>query len=149
MLLSRNIVKSVFKNAEFVLPRVQYFHSTAPKFGIEEFYDQNVKDNETLITGREWTVPDLRRKSYDDLHKLWYVLYKERNLLLTMREAIRRAQRPITSAEESRYIKVKRSMAGIKIVIKERKKIEMKIDPPPEGYNKTPGRRTRIFPLSE
>jgi len=58
------------------------------------------------------------------LHKLWFVLYKERNLLLTAKQKLRRNQRPVTGAEEFRYIKVKRSMAGIKHVLKERKKID-------------------------
>jgi hypothetical protein len=80
---------------------------------------------------------------------LWWVLYKERNLLLTARERARRASRPYGPDEESRYLKVKRSMAGIKHVINERKDIDMKLNPPEEGHNKTPGRRTRIFPKPE
>lgn len=76
---------------------------------------------------------------------MWYVLYKERNVLLTHKEKVRRAQRPYTTEEESRYQKVKRSMAGIKFVINERKDIEMKLNPPAPDHNKTPGRRTPIF----
>lgn len=68
-------------------------------------------------------------QSFDDLHKLWFVLYKERNLLLTDKEKTRRAQRPVTGIEESRYLKVKRSMGAIKFVMNERKKIDSIVNP--------------------
>jgi large subunit ribosomal protein L47 len=63
-------------------------------------------------------------QSFDDLHKLWYVLYKERNVLLTSRLKIKRNQNITTTQDENRYIKVKRSMAAIKLVLDERKKID-------------------------
>lgn len=100
------------------------FHSSGGAVrGFEEFYDVTKGPNDVVASGRAWTVSDLRRKDFDDLHKLWWVLYKERNLLLTLKEKVRRTQRPYTAAEEARYTKVKRSMAAIKHVMSERRKI--------------------------
>ena len=101
-----------------------YSSSRGARMGFEEFFDVKPKPGEMLVTGRAWTVADLRRKSFDDLHKLWFILYKERNLLLSEREKTRRSLRPVTKPDENRYIKVKRSMAGIKVVLGERKRIE-------------------------
>jgi large subunit ribosomal protein L47 len=36
-------------------------------------------------SGRSWTVQELRRKSWDDLHCLWWKCIKERNRLATER----------------------------------------------------------------
>ena len=89
--------------------------------GIDDFMESANEDGTPFAAGRAWTAPELRRKSFDDLHKLWYVLYKERNLLLSLRERSRGADRALARNEENRYRSVKKSMAGIKLVLKERR----------------------------
>lgn len=69
-------------------------------------------------TGRAWRIDELRIKSNEDLHRLWYVLVKERNMLMTMEEAAKEAIENMPSPE--RIDKVEESMKNIEEVILER-----------------------------
>jgi large subunit ribosomal protein L47 len=88
---------------------------------LEQFRDPVSRDKRfSELVGRGWSVTELRRKNFDDLHKLWYVLYKERNMLLT--EAYISNQNGAYFPQPERRQKVKKSMAAIKVVLGERKR---------------------------
>lgn len=70
--------------------------------------------------GRSWHARELRRKSFDDLHRLWLVLYKERNMLLTEQQLSRR--HTLVFPHSDRLPKVQKSMGAIKQVLGERKR---------------------------
>ncbi|CAN0025373.1 unnamed protein product [Ectocarpus sp. 12 AP-2014] len=94
-----------------------------PMRGLEEFRDPEVvKAGDVPIVGRSWTVPELRRKSFEDLHKLWFVLYKEKNMLMSQVLLSRRSKVPIPAGD--RRQKVKRSMKAIKVVVGERQRVK-------------------------
>jgi len=89
-------------------------------FSLDEFRDPVSRETRAAQpVGRSWSVTELRRKSYEDLHKLWYVLYKERNMLLTEQQLSRRRQ--ILFPQPERFRKVQKSMGAIKHVLGERK----------------------------
>lgn len=84
-----------------------------------EFFD--IKKNwgeDSVKTGRPWRVEELRIKSNTDLHKLWYVLLKERNMLLTMQDEYHKQSELFPNPE--RIDKVEESMENIMQVVKER-----------------------------
>ena len=71
-----------------------------------------------VIAGREWKAVDLRRKSWDDLHRLWFVLLKERNRLQSEKLAYAQVRRGMP--DPARLMKVRKSMNRIKQVMAQR-----------------------------
>ena len=76
------------------------FSTSQSQFSLMEFFDDEKNWTEPKVThGRPWHVGDLRLKSNVQLHKLWYVLHKERNMLLTMEAAFKNESQPFPSPE--------------------------------------------------
>ncbi|KAH0690464.1 hypothetical protein KY289_017822 [Solanum tuberosum] len=57
---------------------------------LEQFFevDRTPEDDKPIVYGRGWKASELRLKSWDDLQKLWYVLLKEKNMLMTQRQML-------------------------------------------------------------
>eukprot|EP00252_Welwitschia_mirabilis_P003062 TRINITY_DN13137_c0_g1_i2.p1 TRINITY_DN13137_c0_g1~~TRINITY_DN13137_c0_g1_i2.p1 ORF type:complete len:150 (+),score=33.84 TRINITY_DN13137_c0_g1_i2:310-759(+) len=85
---------------------------------LEEFFEAERNPNEKVIYGRGWLASELRLKSWDDLHKLWYVLLKEKNMLMSQRQMFN--SRNLKFPNPGRLIKVRKSMCRLKHVLTER-----------------------------
>lgn len=95
------------------------FHITSTQLNLMQFFDDNKAWGENEVKhGRAWTKEELRIKSSSDLHKLWYILLKERNMLMTMEHEYKRLNRLFMSPE--RADKVQISMNNLEEIIKER-----------------------------
>ena len=94
--------------------------STPVQFGLEEFLDLGAPEpgSDTPTYGRSWSAAELRLKSNEDLQKLWYVLLKERNMLMTEHAAAKSQGARMRDPVRRRL--VRKSMARIKVVLGER-----------------------------
>ena len=72
-------------------------------------------------TGRSWRPEELRLKSHDDLHKLWYVLLKEKNKLKS--DCLLSTQLGQMFYGYSDLLKVRLSMSRLLTIVNERKKL--------------------------
>ncbi|XP_058494386.1 39S ribosomal protein L47, mitochondrial [Solea solea] len=101
------------------LSQYRALHTTISRRGLEEFFDLPENWGETNVkSGAPWTAKHLRTKSNEDLHKLWYVLLKERNMLLTIQQEAKRQRVQMPSPERLR--KIERSMIRLETVVTER-----------------------------
>jgi len=99
--------------------RCQKFHTTCIKRSLDEFFDDPKNFGaDSVKVGRQWLKDELRIKSNEDLHKLWYILLKERNMLLTMEHNYK--EEVLAMPNQERIDKVEESMDNLETVVRER-----------------------------
>ncbi|KAI8848688.1 mitochondrial 39-S ribosomal protein L47 (MRP-L47)-domain-containing protein [Chytridium lagenaria] len=90
--------------------------------GLLDFFDSEKgwswRENEKP-TGRAWTAAELRGKSFEDLHRLWWVCLKEINLLESQRLEAFRFRRKFP--HDDRVKQVRLTMRRVKVVLWERR----------------------------
>ncbi|KAI0161687.1 MRP-L47-domain-containing protein [Hypoxylon sp. FL1284] len=116
-----NIDKSEIPKPADYKPKVE----VDPNHGLWEFF--YAKDKLLLTPtedgehGRAWTVEELRQKSWEDLHKLWWVCVKEQNRIATARKEKERLKLLIGQDETyERILEVRTTMKRIKHALTER-----------------------------
>lgn len=93
--------------------------------GLWQFFGEDRKlltpPEEDSLHGRAWTVQELRQKSWEDLHRLWWVCVKERNRLATEAYERKRIEAGYGEYEaEARDKEIKLTMRAIKHTLTER-----------------------------
>ncbi|KAL7034581.1 hypothetical protein ACKWTF_008015 [Chironomus riparius] len=125
-LLNRSIFNnSLYNGIKYCVTR--NIHLSQPAHDINEdvnnklmeFFDVPKNWNENEVKhGRSWNLAELRIKSNSDLHKIWFILLKELNMLKTMEHEYKREWKWWASPE--RIDKVQDSMKNIETVVRER-----------------------------
>lgn len=111
--------------------------------GLMEFFDSPENWGQTAVkVGRSWKIDELRLKSNSDLHKLWFVLYKEKNMLLTMQEQC--FDNGYAMPNPERIEKVEESMENLENVVKERNRAYFQL----EVGEKSTAEQPRVFRLN-
>ncbi|GMS96179.1 hypothetical protein PENTCL1PPCAC_18354, partial [Pristionchus entomophagus] len=98
---------------------------------MQNFFDDETNFNQQELRpkkrpGRSWTADELRLKSNTDLHKLWFVCLKERNMLLTMKRAFVAQAKSMPNPE--RLDRVDETMEAIKEVVDERDEAVLRLE---------------------
>ena len=70
-------------------------------------------------TSRAWSIPELRRKSFEDLHSLWYTCLKERNILARENHLLKNAAKNNRNDYEDISEKIRTTMWRIRHVLSE------------------------------
>ncbi|KAF9649958.1 MRP-L47-domain-containing protein [Thelephora ganbajun] len=98
------------------------FRKKVGKDGMQSYETLEANDSVTDYSGRAWAAAELRRKSFKDLHTLWYLVLRERNLLQTQLLETKRlgALLDLTPIRQHMF-RCRKTMARIKYVINERR----------------------------
>lgn len=118
-------------------------HLSCVRRDLSEFFDakENFGASEVKV-GRSWRAEELRIKGNGDLHCLWFVLLKERNMLLTMQEECKRQSELFPNPE--RVEKVAESMEQLEAVVRERNRAFNQLEVGGDGERPTQLKRNAI-----
>lgn len=106
---------------------IRNIHTSVTCSDVMEFFDKSEYWGALKVrVGRSWLKEELRLKSNEDLHKLWFVLLKERNMLLTMQTAYKEANEHMPN--EERVDKVEISMENLEEVVRERNRAYFELE---------------------
>ncbi|KAK7956824.1 mitochondrial 54S ribosomal protein uL29m [Apiospora aurea] len=99
--------------------------TTDPNHGLWDFFYAKDKalptPEEDSQHGRAWTVEELRHKSWEDLHALWWVCVKERNRIATATRERQRLKLVVGEDEsKTRNYEIWKTMKAIKHTLTER-----------------------------
>ncbi|KAI0413596.1 mitochondrial 39-S ribosomal protein L47 (MRP-L47)-domain-containing protein [Xylaria grammica] len=116
-----NIDKSETPKPADYKPEIQ----VDPNHGLYDFFYAKDKlmltPEESAEHGRAWTVEELRHKSWEDLHKLWWVCVKEQNRIATAHKESGRLDFVDGKEEaDARMGEVRRTMSRIRHALTER-----------------------------
>jgi len=99
-----------------------FFRKKVDKDGNPTYETLEPQNAATDYSGRAWTAAELRRKSFKDLHTLWYVVLREQNLLATQLHELGRVGGIVdTTSLKQHKLRCRKTMARIKYVINERR----------------------------
>ncbi|CAI2299467.1 unnamed protein product [Caenorhabditis sp. 36 PRJEB53466] len=129
-----NLVSSALRSQNVAATR---FSSAMKQFFDDEANFGKAELRPKYRPGRSWTEDELRLKSNSDLHKLWYVCLKERNMLITMKKAHISRARNLPNPE--RIDRVQETMDRIESVVHERNDAVFRLE---TGESATPRDRT-------
>lgn len=115
------MMKSLFRSRIFSFNSSLFLRDSTKLEAFTEFPMRQQADEQgkKVTTGRSWNIDELRLKSDEDLHKLWYVLLREKNLIAS--DNILKRKITGESGPQGQIGKVRVSMARLKTVLKERK----------------------------
>lgn len=132
------LLRRITQTTKYLVARNGTLAQNAPgQRGLEEFFDDPKNYGATKVkSGRSWRLDELRLKSNSDLHKLWFVLFKERNMLYTMQEAATAEHELFPSPE--RIDKVEESMANLENIVRERNKAYWQLEVSPCATGERP-----------
>lgn len=88
------------------------------QFFAEKKFMRRPEDLDT--SSRPWTIPELRRKSFEDLHSLWYTCLKERNILARENHLVKNAAKSSRNDYDDISEKIRTTMWRIRHVLSER-----------------------------